>query len=89
MQLRPKLYTYPVSRIQLPATEAAWVDPEGGQGVRIPLKNYRNIGFPSNINPDSGPENSQGQHLMLGNHGPASETPFKWRFTGGPMMAHL
>ena len=24
---------------------------------------------------------------MLGHHGPASETPYKWRFAGGPMMA--
>ena len=24
---------------------------------------------------------------MLGHHRPASETPFKWRFAGGPMMA--
>ena len=26
---------------------------------------------------------------MLGHHRPASETPFKWRFTGGPLMARL
>ena len=26
---------------------------------------------------------------MLGNYRPASETPFKWRFAGGPMMARL
>ena len=26
---------------------------------------------------------------MLGHHRPASETPFKWRFAGGQMMAHL
>ena len=25
----------------------------------------------------------------LGNHRPASLTPFKWRFAGWPMMAHL
>ena len=25
--------------------------------------------------------------LKVGHHRPASETPFKWRFTGGPMMA--
>ena len=24
---------------------------------------------------------------QMGNHRPASETPFKWRFAGGPMMA--
>ena len=27
-------------------------------------------------------------HSMLGHHRPASETPFKWRFAGGPLMAH-
>ena len=26
---------------------------------------------------------------MLGHHRPASETPCRWRFTGGPMMTHL
>ena len=26
---------------------------------------------------------------MLGHHRPASETPFKWCFAGGPMMAHF
>ena len=25
--------------------------------------------------------------LKAGHHRPASETPFKWRFAGGPMMA--
>ena len=25
--------------------------------------------------------------LLAGHHRPASETPFKWRFAGGPMMA--
>ena len=29
------------------------------------------------------------QHSMLGHHRPSSETPFKWRFAGGPMMAHV
>ena len=26
---------------------------------------------------------------MSGHHKHASEAPFKWRFAGGPMMAHL
>ena len=26
---------------------------------------------------------------MLGNYRHANETPFKWRFAGGPMMARL
>ena len=71
-----------------------WVDPDGGGGtgcpdppppppwkitffcfvailVRIPWKITK---LPS-------------QHLMLGHHRPASETPFKWRFADGPTMA--
>ena len=30
-----------------------------------------------------------GQRSMLGHHRHASETPFKWCFAGGPMMARL
>ena len=26
---------------------------------------------------------------MFGHYRPASETPFKWRFVGGPMMSRL
>ena len=26
---------------------------------------------------------------MFGHHLPVSETPFQWRFAGGPMMAQL
>ena len=29
------------------------------------------------------------QHLMLGHHRHASETPFKWRFAGGSVMARF
>ena len=29
------------------------------------------------------------QHSMLGHHRHASETPYKWRFAGGPMMSRL
>ena len=31
----------------------------------------------------------QSQHSMLGHYWPASETPFKWRFVGGPMMVRF
>ena len=27
--------------------------------------------------------------LLAGHQRAASETPFKWRFAGGPMMAHI
>ena len=29
------------------------------------------------------------QHIILGHHRSTSETPFKWRFAGGPMVAHI
>ena len=29
------------------------------------------------------------QHSMVGHYRHASETPFQWRFAGGPMMAHF
>ena len=67
-------------------------DPEGvgGQGVRTPLKIHKIIGFPSNIDP--GPlkiTKLPSQHSMVGHNRHASETPFQWRFAGGPMMANF
>ena len=53
----------------------------GGQGVRTPLENYKNIGFLSNTGP--GPLKITKlpiQHSMLA---------FKWRFAGGPLMVRL
>ena len=64
----------------------------GGQGVRTPppLEKYKNIGFLSNNGPDPLKiTRLLMQHSMLGHHLPASETPFKWRFAGGPLMAQL
>ena len=62
----------------------------GGQGVRTPLENYKNIGFLSNTGPDPLKITKlPKQHSMLGHHRPASETPFKWHFAGGPLMALL
>ena len=55
-----------------------------------PLKNHKNIGFLSNFGPDPLQITKLlSQHSMLGHHQHASETPFKWRFAGGPMMARL
>ena len=76
---------------------SAWADPEGGtqgggQGVRTPppLKNQKNIGFLSNSGPDPLKiRKLPNQQSMLGHHQHASETPFKWRFAGGPMMTRL
>ena len=57
----------------------------GDRGSGLPLENYKNIGFLSNIGPDPLKITKLPiQHSMLGHHRPASETPFKWRFAGGP-----
>ena len=45
-----------------------------------PLKNHKNIGFLSNTGPD--PLKNHKTAKPAFNNGP----PFKWRFTGGPMM---
>ena len=61
-----------------------------GSGPPPPLKNRKNIGFPSNIGPD--PliiPKLPSQHSMLGHHQHASETPFKWRFAGWLIIARL
>ena len=59
-----------------------------GSGPPTPTKNHKNIGFLSNTGPDPLKTTKQpSQHSMLGHHRHASETPFKWRVAGGPMMA--
>ena len=63
----------------------------GVQRVRTPTpENRKNKGYLSHTAPDN-PEISHSYQasIQLGHHGPASETPFKWRFIGGPMMAHF
>ena len=66
------------------------VDPEGDRGSGHPLKKYKNIGFPSNTAPDHLKITKlPSQHSMMRHHQHASETPFKWRLAGGPMMAQL
>ena len=50
------------------------------RGRTSPLKNHKNIGFPSNIGADPIKITKlPSQHLMLGHHRHASKTPFKWR----------
>ena len=62
----------------------------GGRGSISPLKNHKNIGFPSNIDPDLLKITKlPSQHSMVGHYRHASETPLKWCFAGGPMMAHF
>ena len=70
--------------------EGGWVGGwgGGGGGSGPPLENYKNIGFLSNTGPDSLKITKLPiQHSMFGHYRHASETPFKWRFAGGPMMA--
>ena len=59
------------------------------QGVRTPKKS-QNLGFHRNTGPDLLKSTRlPSQHSMLGHHRHASETPFKWRFAGGPMLARI
>ena len=63
-------------------------DPEGGRGLD-PLKTHKNIGFLSNTGPDplKNHKATQPAFNVGGHHRPSSETPFKWCFAGGPVMA--
>ena len=62
----------------------------GGAGVQTfppSLENYKNIGFLSNTSPDPLKNHKASNPAFnVGHHQPASETPFKWRFAGGPLM---
>ena len=74
-------------------TEEDMCGSRGGEkaGVRTPpLKNHNNVGFLGNTGPIALKiAKLSSQHSMLGHHRPASETPFKWRFAGGPTIARL
>ena len=61
-----------------------WADPEGGQGVRTPLKNQKNIGFPSNIDPDS--LNSQSYQARIQSMLAIIGTPAKRHFNSVPLV---
>ena len=55
-----------------------------------PLKNHKNIGFPTKCDPDPLKITKlSSQHSMVSNYRRASETPFQWRFASGLIMAHL
>ena len=58
---------------------------EGGRGSGPHLENHKAIGFLRSTGPDS----LEYHNSMLDHHRPASETPFKWRFAGGPMMVRF
>ena len=65
----------------------SWADPEGVAGVRTPLKNHEKLGFLSNTGPyPLKTTKLSSQNSMLDHHRHASETPFKWRFAGGPLL---
>ena len=66
----------------------SWADPKGAGGPGLPLKHHENIGFsailvriPWKIT------KLPSQYSMTGHHRSASETPFKWHFASGPIMA--
>ena len=62
----------------------------GGQRVRTPLKNHKTIGFSSNTGTDPLKNHKVIKPaLNVGHHWYDSETPFKWRFAGGSMLARL
>ena len=67
-----------------------WVYLEGKKGVRNPLKAHEKLGFLSKAGPD--PLKNRKATKPEFNARPslgASETPFKWRFTGEPMMGRF
>ena len=58
-----------------------------GQGSGGP-ENHKNIEYLSNTGPDPLKFSKiPSQHSTLGHHRHPSQTPFKWRFAGGPTMA--
>ena len=62
----------------------------GGRGSGPPLKNHKNIRFLSNTGPDPMKNRKATKPAFnMGHHQHASETPFKWRFVGGPMVAPI
>ena len=62
----------------------------GGGETGGPDTKYTKIGFLSNTGPDPLKNHKATKPAFkVGPSWPASETQFKWRFTGGPMMANL
>ena len=64
----------------------------GGQGVQTPLKNYKNIGFPSNTPCSAYPKNYKATKPAF-NVGPSSaqqqniiSMAFRWRAENDPLL---
>ena len=62
----------------------------GAGGPDPPLNNHKIQGFLSNTGQDPMKNHKAAKPTFnLGLQRHASETPFEWRFAGGPMMARL
>ena len=66
---------------------------KGGRGAGgpdpLPLKNHKIYGSVPTCSGSLKNHKATKPGSMLGHHWLASETPFKWRFAGGPMMARF
>ena len=67
----------------IPLFLKACADPEGGQGVRTPMKNHKNTGFLSNTGPD--PLKNHKVAKPAFNVGPSSMA-FCWRADDDPLL---
>ena len=61
----------------------------GGLDPPPPLKNHKNIGVISNTGPENHKATKPEYNVVLDHYRHASETPFKWCFTGGSLKARL
>ena len=83
LNIGPSLHPVRIQR----GAESGWVQ----MVMAFPLENHKAVGFLSNTDPDD-PDLGKSKKLpskhsiLLGHHRPASETPFEWRFAGGPIM---
>ena len=68
-------------------------DPEGGgggvHGVGTPPDKSQSYSVPLQYWHASPGKSQRYQHSILGHHRTASETLFKWRFAGEPVMDHF
>ena len=86
--------SFPASDIfcSQPCTDPKGGGGGGGQGVLIPhsLKNHKAVEFLSNTGPDPLENHKATKPAFNGwPSSPASKTPFKWCFSGGPMIARF